>query len=79
MILGSAIAEHIDGVWAGDIVENVAPGVPRGLQEIEEEPELKDIVYGIDNTTTRALSQIPICPLREVPARARSGRARRGL
>jgi hypothetical protein len=61
MILGSAIAEHVDGVWACDYVEHVAPpGFRRGVQqELEEEPELKDIVYVIDNTTkTRAVFEI---------------------
>lgn len=61
MILGSAIAEHLDGVWACDFVENVAPpGFLHGVQqELEEEPELEDIVYVIDNTTkTRAVFEV---------------------
>jgi haloacid dehalogenase-like hydrolase len=61
MILGSAIAEHVDGVWACDFAEYVAPpGFVGGVQqELEEEPELKDIVYVIDNTTkTRAVFEI---------------------
>lgn len=61
MILGSAIAEHVDGVWGCDFVEHVAPpGFLQGVQqELEEEPELKDIVYVIDNTTkTRAVFEI---------------------
>lgn len=62
MILGSAIAEHVDGVWACDYVEHIAPPGFRGgvQQELrEEEPELKDIVYVIDNTTkTRAVFEI---------------------
>ena len=61
MILGSAIAEHVDGVWACDFVEHVAPpGFLGGVQqELGEEPELRDIVYVIDNTTkTRAVFEI---------------------
>lgn len=61
MILGSSIAEHVDGVWACDFVEHVAPpGFLGGVQqELAEEPELKDIVYVIDNTTkTRAVFEI---------------------
>jgi len=61
MILGSTIAEHVDGVWACDFVEHVAPpGFLGGVQqELEEEAELKDIVYVIDNTTkTRAVFEI---------------------
>jgi hypothetical protein len=61
MILGSAIAEHLDGVWACDFAEHVAPpGFLHGVQQqLEEEPELKDIVYVIDNTTkTRAVFEI---------------------
>jgi hypothetical protein len=61
VIFGSSIAEHVDGVWACDFVEHVAPaGYLRGVQqELEEEPELRDIVYVIDNTTkTRAVFEI---------------------
>lgn len=61
MILGSAISEHVDDVWACDFVEHVAPaGFLGGMQqELEEEPELKDIGYVIDNTTkTRAVFEI---------------------
>lgn len=61
VILGSTIAEHVDGVWACDFVEHVAPpGFLGGVQqELEEETELKDIVYVIDNTTkTRAVFEI---------------------
>jgi hypothetical protein len=61
MILGSAIAEHVDGVWACDFVEHVAPGgfLAGVQQELESEPQLKDIVYVIDNTTkTRAVFEI---------------------
>ncbi len=61
MINGSAIAEHVDGIWGCEFVEHVAPpGFLAGVQqELEEEPELKDIVYVIDNTTkTRAVFEI---------------------
>lgn len=61
MILGSAIAEHVDGVWGCDFVERVPPpGFLEGVQqELDPEPELKDIVYVIDNTTkTRAVFEI---------------------
>ncbi len=61
MIIGSPIAEHVDDVWACDFVEHVAPPGFRGgvQQELEAEPELRDIVYVIDNTTkTRAVFEI---------------------
>lgn len=61
MILGSAIAEHVDGIWGCELIEHLAPpGFLHGVQqELEDEPELKDIIYVIDNTTkTRAVFEI---------------------
>jgi hypothetical protein len=61
IILGSAIAEHVDDVWACEFVEQVArPGfLTASEQQMLPEPELKDIGYVIDNTTkTRAVFEI---------------------
>jgi hypothetical protein len=61
IILGSAIAEHVDDVWACEFVEHVArPGFLTDTeQQTLPEPELKDIGYVIDNTTkTRAVFEI---------------------
>jgi hypothetical protein len=72
MILGSAIAPHLDGVWGCELAERVpAPGYllrepaadegggePGGLFE-DGTNELRDVVYVIDNTTkTRAIFEI---------------------
>ena len=62
MILGSKIAEYVDGIWACEFVEMRLP--PGYLQEgvpalREEEIVLQDIGYVIDNTTkTRAIFEI---------------------
>ena len=62
MILGSKIAEYVDGIWACEFVEMRLP--PGYLQEEvpalrEEEIVLQDIGYVIDNTTkTRAIFEI---------------------
>lgn len=61
MIMGSRIAEHVDGVWACEFIENIA-----GPGYLEETPPLpgvggpiSQIAYSIDNTTkTRALFEI---------------------
>lgn len=61
IILGSAIAEHLEEVWACEFVEQVAPpGFLDGTQqELLESPSLRDIGYVIDNTTkTRAVFEI---------------------
>jgi len=61
MILGSAVAGYLDGVWACEFVEEVAParfdreaepgGMPAGV--------IKQVGYSIDNTTkTRAVFEI---------------------
>lgn len=62
MILGSRIAEHVDGIWACEFVERLLPpgylqgGVP---EEDAGDITLKDISYVIDNTTkTRAIFEI---------------------
>lgn len=61
IIQGSAIAEHVDGIWACEFVEQSAP--PGYLSEAEQlsagETEIVDIGYMIDNTTkTRAVFEI---------------------
>ncbi|HXX36790.1 MAG TPA: HAD family hydrolase [bacterium] len=66
MILGSRIAEYIDGVWGCEFVETVAPPdylEPKGQQALfHAEPTASEIVelgYVIDNTTkTRAIFEI---------------------
>lgn len=62
MILGSKIAEYVDGIWACEFVEmRLPPGYLRdGVPEIpEEEIVIQDIGYVIDNTTkTRAIFEI---------------------
>jgi hypothetical protein len=63
MILGSAIAEHLNGVWACEFLEDIAPA---GFDP-EAEPEtsmgegrtIRQVGYAIDNTTkTRAIFEI---------------------
>jgi hypothetical protein len=50
-ILGSAIAAHVDEVWACELAEGEVPGHSR--------PVLSEIAYAIDNTTkTRAIFEI---------------------
>lgn len=62
MILGSKIAEHVDGIWACEFVEmRLPPGYLRkGVPAIrEDEITIQDIGYVIDNTTkTRAIFEI---------------------
>lgn len=62
MILGSKIAEYIDGIWACEFVEmRFPPGyLGGGTPELkEEEITIQDISYIIDNTTkTRAIFEI---------------------
>jgi len=61
MIRGSAIAPHIDGVWACEFVENpLQPGfLKQNELPIEETTSIAQIGMVIDNTTkTRALFEI---------------------
>lgn len=62
MILGSKIAEYVDGVWACEFVEmRLPPGyLQNGVPERpEEEITIEDIGFIIDNTTkTRAIFEI---------------------
>lgn len=65
MILGSAISEHLDGVWACEYLE-AAPGpgfLDLGYQPLPDEldgaSEISQIIYAVDNTTkTRAVFEI---------------------
>jgi hypothetical protein len=62
IILGSAIAPYLDGVWACEYLED-APG-PGYLDPAYREPgdghrEISQIIYAVDNTTkTRAIFEI---------------------
>lgn len=62
MILGSAVAPYLDGVWACEFVEgSPGPGYVRDRQPalVESAGEITDIAYAIDNTTkTRAVFEI---------------------
>ena len=61
MILGSAIASEVDGVWGNEFADAVPlPGfVDAGRQVADTEREITNIIYSIDNTTkTRALFEI---------------------
>lgn len=62
MILGSAIADHIDGVWACEFAEETpGPGYLEAEhpQMFDQEPAICDIAYALDNTTkTRAAFEI---------------------
>ncbi|NMB00096.1 MAG: haloacid dehalogenase-like hydrolase [Firmicutes bacterium] len=62
MILGSKIAEHVDGIWACEFVEmQLPPGyLEAGVPELNEEDiTIQDISFVIDNTTkTRAIFEI---------------------
>jgi hypothetical protein len=62
MIMGSKIAQHVDGVWGCEFVEYVAePGyLTKGLTLFEATDALvREVGYSIDNTTkTRALFEI---------------------
>lgn len=63
MILGSGVAQHLDGVWACEFIEQ--PAEPGFLEkagdpgELEEGGEIKQVGYFLDNTTkTRAIWEI---------------------
>ena len=61
MIRGSAIAPHVDGIWACEFVENpLQPGfLTQGEMELTAEAEIAQIGMVIDNTTkTRAIFEI---------------------
>lgn len=62
MIAGSAIADHVDGIWGCEFAEQVAPpGFLRdgAAVEFDETRVISDIVYVIDNTSkTRALFEL---------------------
>jgi hypothetical protein len=61
MILGSAVAPFIDGVWACEFSEEIAqPGyLDSGRMFSGEDRMIREIVYTIDNTTkTRAVFEI---------------------
>lgn len=62
MILGSAIAPFVEGVWACEFVETVPlPGYRSGEQQtlLDKSETMLDIGYVIDNTTkTRAVFEI---------------------
>lgn len=61
MIHGSAIAPHVDGIWACEFIENPLPPGFVGQKEfeIEADAEIAQIGTLIDNTTkTRALFEI---------------------
>lgn len=61
IILGSEVAGTVDGVWACEFLEATAPPGYRELPPPtpEEDAELADIAYAIDNTTkTRAVFEI---------------------
>jgi hypothetical protein len=61
MILGSAIASHLEYVWACEFTELVAPPGYREQQDrlFSPEGEIQQLIYTIDNTSkTRALFEI---------------------
>lgn len=61
MILGSAIAPQLEYVWACEYTEVVAPPGYGNLQDqlFPTEPEIKQLIYTIDNTSkTRALFEV---------------------
>lgn len=61
MILGSAAAPFLDGVWASEYTESVAPPDYRDGQDqlFSPDAEIRQLIYTIDNTTkTRALFEI---------------------
>jgi hypothetical protein len=61
MVRGSAIAKHVDGVWACEFVENpLQPGFLKQKElPIEASAEIAQIGMVIDNTTkTRAIFEI---------------------
>jgi hypothetical protein len=61
MIRGSAIAKYVDGIWAGEFIENpLQPGFMKQKEmAFEAEAEIAQIGMVIDNTTkTRAIFEI---------------------
>jgi hypothetical protein len=62
MILGSAVAPFVDGVWACEFAEEIAlPGFLDAGQErlFSPDRQISEIIYTIDNTTkTRAVFEI---------------------
>lgn len=63
MILGSAIADYVDGVWACEFAESTAqPGFLEDRSQkklFDEEAVISHILYAIDNTTkTRPIFEI---------------------
>lgn len=61
MILGSAVAPTVDGVWASEFAEQVAPPGYGGGQDqlFSPDGEIRRLIYTIDNTTkTRAIFEI---------------------
>lgn len=61
MILGSAVAPFVEGVWACEFTEMVAPPGYREQQGrlFSPDGEIRQLIYTIDNTTkTRALFEI---------------------
>lgn len=61
LIEGSAIAQYLDGIWACEFIEEVAPPEQtKGKQiEMDTEKQISQIGYMIDNTTkTRAVFEI---------------------
>ena len=60
MVLGSAIAPYLEGVWACEFVEAVAPpGYLSSEPAVEGDQPIAQVGYSIDNTTkTRAIFEI---------------------
>lgn len=60
VILGSAVANYIDDVWACEFVENVPqPGYDKATSSFESSRVISQIGYMLDNTTkTRAIFEI---------------------
>jgi len=59
MVKGSALAQHIDDVWACEFIETPFVPIDNTLKEKVAEKEISSIAYSIDNTTkTRALFEI---------------------
>jgi hypothetical protein len=60
MILGSRIAQHVDGVWGCEFVEHLAkPGYLKEQAALFGDGLIQGIGYALDNTTkTRALFEI---------------------
>jgi len=59
MVKGSALAQHIDDVWACEFIESPLVPINGKLEEKSGDTEISSIAYSIDNTTkTRALFEI---------------------